>query len=170
MKFLFFKEGKSMLTKKKKIFILVGMVVLLVITGYLNYKLNSSIDDDYTPTSTTSANFFVTFREDRSITRAQEIDYLTAIIESKSSSTEAVQTATDMKFQLIAKMDKEFILENLIKAKGFEDTIVAIGSENINAIVKGHEFLSDDQVAQILNVITSEAKVAATNVKIIPIR
>ena len=42
MKILFFREGGKMLTKRKKIFILFGMVALLVITGCLNMALTKN--------------------------------------------------------------------------------------------------------------------------------
>ena len=42
MKILFFKEGRKMFSKRKKIFVLVSMVLLLVVTGFLNVYFNKT--------------------------------------------------------------------------------------------------------------------------------
>ena len=62
MKILFFREGKHM-SKKKKIFILISMVALLLVTGYLNIALNKK-DSDLEASSST-ANFFTSCRADK---------------------------------------------------------------------------------------------------------
>ena len=76
-----------MLTKKKKIIVLSVMLVLLVVTGYLNVVLNNGT----LPVggNINTGNFFATYRTDRQATRAQEISYYDAIIASESSSAEA---------------------------------------------------------------------------------
>lgn len=167
MKILFFKEGKSMLTKKKKIFILLGMAILLVVTGYLNVALNRSANDNIA-NQTASANFFSTYREDRNYTRNLELEYLDAIITSTSSTSDYVATATSKKLALVAQMEKELILEGLISAAGFEDAIVTASGDNLNVIVKTNGLTSAD-AAKILSLVVNEAKVPATSVKVIPV-
>ena len=76
-----------MLTKKKKIIVLGTMLVLLVITGYLNVVLNNKVIN--TGGNVNTGNFFSTYRLDRQDTRNQEISYYDAIIASESSSAEA---------------------------------------------------------------------------------
>ena len=66
-------------------------------------------------------------------------------------------------------MEKELLLEGLIKAKGFEDAVVTIGSSYYNVIVKDNGNLGANEVAQILSVVQSETGASATNVKIIPV-
>ena len=59
------------LPKKKKIIILSAMVALLLVTGYVNVALNSSLSSKVTETnaSTTTASFYVTYRNEREATR-----------------------------------------------------------------------------------------------------
>ena len=163
MKILFMKEGKGMLTKKKKFFIILGMVVLLVITGYLNIKLNSSTNVASTPT--VSADFFSTYRQDRNYTRNLELEYLDAIITSTGSTADYVSTATNKKLALVAQMDRELILEGLISAAGFDDAIVTGSSESLNIIVKSDGLTSND-VAKILTIVVDETHISPTNIKI----
>ena len=81
-----------MLKKKTKIFILVGMVLLLGVTGYLNIALNNKTTETQSG-SITSSNYFITYREDRQTTRDQELLYYDAIITSESSSDDAKRQA-----------------------------------------------------------------------------
>lgn len=163
MKIVFMKEGKSMLTKKKKFFIILGMAILLVVTGYLNVKLNSTTQ--IAQTTEIEGDFFATYRQDRNYTRNLELSYLDAIITSSSSTADYVSTATNKKLALVAQMDRELILEGLIAGAGFQDVIVSGSADNLNIIVKSDGLTSND-VAKILTIVTEETKIDATNVKI----
>lgn len=158
-----------MLSKKKKVFILIGMVALLVVTGCLNIFLNKNSDPlDPIGGSLNNASFFDTFRADRTSTREQTVLYLDAIIENPSSTAEAKADAEASKKTLTDNMEMELVIEGLIKALGFADAVVTNSTENINIIVKSTE-LNDTQVAQILDIIVTETDKAATNVRIIPV-
>lgn len=159
-----------MLSKKKKIFIVAGFVMLLAITGILNIIINNNVVKNVNAglNSATTANFFSTYRTDRQDTRNQEIVYLDAIISSASSSAEAKTAAETKKQELVAQMESELILEGLIKAKGFEDAIVSTSSSNINVIVKSAE-LQESEVAQIVEIIQGQTNYNLDNIKIIPV-
>ena len=75
-----------------------------------------------------------------------------------------------MKIELTEITEKELLLENLIKAYGFEDAVVVIGleSENINVIAKSAELTTDDAIL-IYSIVAEETKASPENVKIIPI-
>ena len=156
-----------MLSKKKKIFILIGMVALLVVTGCLNVFLNKKATNANAET-VTYGNFFTTYRADRKTTRDQTMLYLDAIIENAASSSEAVAQAEAQKLYLTKCMDAELVLEGLIKSLGFEDAIVTMSTESINVIIKSDE-LTDAEVAQVLDIIVTETDKAATDVRIIPV-
>ena len=86
------------LSKKKKIIILSVMVALLLITGYVNVALNSSLSGTVTQTSASStANFYTTYRNEREATRTQEIQFYDSIIASATSSESAKQEAEENK-------------------------------------------------------------------------
>jgi len=154
-----------MLTKKRKIIILSVMLVLLVVTGYLNVILNNGT---LPVGGINTGNFFATYRTDRQATRAQEISYYDAIIASSSSSSEAKTLAENKRASLIAAMELELVTEGLIKAKGFEDVIVTTTTSSINVIVKSGT-LQANQVAQIVQVIQEQTGASIDNIKIIPV-
>lgn len=155
-----------MKTNKKKIIVLVSLVVLLVATGVLNYFLNlKSIPNDdqgvVTPT------FFASYRQDREATRAEEILYLETIITSANADEQTIANAQQKKLAICDVMETELILEGLIKARGFEDCVVTITTDNVNVVVK-HEDLSLEQAAQILDIIVTETTFTAPNVIVLP--
>ena len=120
------------------------MIALLAVTAVFNFVLtgiNKGKTDD-TPVS--AANYFSQYRLERMTTRNEELLQLDA--------------------------EQELLLESLIKAQGFDDTVVTIGlsSDNINVIVKTEELTQVDAV-KIYSIVNAEVDTAPENVKIIPI-
>lgn len=150
--------------KRTKIIILSVMVLLLGVTGYLNIALNRQVSDK-TPPTTTTASYFVAYRNDRESLRDQEMLTYDAIIASPNSSAEAKADAEKARLELVGLMDKELVVEGLIKAKGFDDCVVTISGSKVNAVVKAND-LTDPQVAQIVDVIQQQLKVGIKNIKI----
>ena len=74
MKLVFFRKTRQFIKNKKKAFIVSGMALLLVVTGVVNYKLNSIPDEDTEPTSVASANFFDTYKLDRDASRNSQLE------------------------------------------------------------------------------------------------
>lgn len=153
------------MSNKKKIIIICSMVVLLIAAGYLNVILNKNSNPDPSPSATVS--FFDEYRADRDTARAEEFSYLDAIIVSASSTDDAIASAENMRLDLVDAMETELVLEGLIKAKGFEDAVVTMSSENVNVIVCDSELVSEE-VAQILSIIVSETGTSPANVVIVP--
>ena len=158
-----------MLSKKKKIFVLVGMVALLAAAACLNIFLNRTGDRaDAGSNNVTYGSFFETYRTDRKTTREQTMLYYDAIIANEASSAEAIANAEAAKLDLARNMEVELVIEGLIKSLGFEDAVVTNTTESINVIVKAGEMTSAE-AAQILDIITTETDKTALDVRIIPV-
>ena len=157
------------LSKKKKIIILSVMVALLLVTGYVNVALNSSLSSGVTQTnaSTTSANFYINYKTEREATRTQEIQFYDSIIASSTSSDSAKEEAEANKLALITQMEKELVTEGIIRGKGFEDAIVTTSSSNVNVFIKSAE-LTSTEVAQITSIVTEQLNVEIDKIIIIP--
>ena len=158
---------KKALTKKKKIIILSVMVALLLVTGYVNVALNSSLSSKSQTTSTTSANFYATYRTEREATRTQEIQFYDSILTSATSSESAKNEAEANKLQLIDQMEKEMVAEGIIRGKGFSDAVISSSNSNINVFVQTAE-LTKAEVAQIASVVTRQLGCELDKVIIIP--
>lgn len=156
------------MSKKKKIVLLSVMVALLLVSGVMNFMLNTStvptVDDS---DALSASSFFSAFRTDREATREQTLLELDSIISSKDTSAEAKSAAENMKLDICANMQTELNLESLIKAKGFSEAVVSVGTQNVNVLVNDAT-LEASEVAQILSIVTSETGVSANNVKITP--
>ena len=166
MKVLFFKEGSKMLSKRKKIFVLLSMVVLLVVTGYLNVKLNTN--ESVLETTTTSANFFTTCRADKIASRNYQLELYDSIIKTSTDQQE-IEQAKKERAKIASRVESELVLEGLISASGYEDVIVTSTDDSTNVFVKTSAGLNSDEVASILSILTTETGVLAANVKIIPV-
>ena len=158
-----------MLTKKKKVIVLVSMLVLLVVTGFLNIMLNNSTEDVSTNlNSEYSSSFFTTCRTDRTNTRNESIEYYKEILNNESSSAEAKANAEAQIKEIAAGMTLEVNMEGLIKSKGFSEVLVNYSSSYINVIVQSSE-LTEAEVAQIVEVIQSQVDRDIDYIKIIPV-
>lgn len=156
------------MSKKKKIVLLSVMVALLLVSGVMNFMLNTStvptVDDS---DALSASSFFSAFRTDREATREQTLLELDSIIASEDTSAEAKKAAENMKLDICSNMQTELNLESLIKAKGFSEAVVSVGSQNVNVLVSDAT-LESSEVAQILSIVTSETGVSTNNVKITP--
>ena len=158
------------MTKRKKIIILSCMVALLAVTAIFNFVLSSSRVTDSNEPVSSSASYFTQYRTERLTTRNEELLQLDAVIASAEENSIEYNQALTMKMTLTANTEKEMLLENLIRAYGFEDAVVMIGldSDNVNVIAKADELTTDDAII-IYTIIEEEIAISPENVKIIPI-
>ena len=157
------------MTKKKKIIIMSSLEFLLAVTAILNVLLvtnNAAADAD----AVTTANYFSTYRSERTTTRSEELLQLDSVIELYDEGSERYEQAVDLKMQIIEVMEDELVLESMIKSLGFSDAVVSIGmdSENVNVFINSDE-LSTDTALSIYNLLRNEADVAPTNIIIMPV-
>lgn len=156
------------MSKTKKIVILSCMILLLAVTAVANFLLSGtgSFEDD----AVTAATYFTQYRTERSASRNEQLTQLNEVIASAAENTSERNDALEMKIKLTEIIEKELILENLIKARGYEEIVVSIGlsSENVNVVVKDADFNEDDAVA-IYSILQAEAGATPDKVNIIPI-
>ncbi len=163
MKILYFREVGKMLTKKKKILILCGMVALLVVTGCLNLFLTRA--NDNVPTSTyESASLLTSYRASKKETRDNMLSMYNSIIKTSTDTEQITETNALIK-SLASKMEKETVLEGMIMAAGFEDAVVTDSDGSYTVMVKSNG-LNADEVAKILAILVKETGTSATNVKV----
>ena len=69
-------------------------------------------------------DFFIDYKLERDRLRSQEADYLRELINNPNASIESKEKAQQDLIALSQKVEKEMVVENLIKAKGFEDAVI----------------------------------------------
>ena len=162
--------------KRYGLLALVG--VLLVGAIYVNVRLNNkeknngqgtqvgdASNGDSVQTSVTGTDFFSSFRKDRDSVRNNELQYLNEIIGAANTDQETLKDAQQQKLDIVDAMEKELVVENLVKAKGFQDVAVTFHKGSVNVIVDTAE-LTTEQVAQILEIVQRETGEDAQNITV----
>lgn len=182
-------KGVAILEKvkeKKKIIMAVVVGCLFLGAVYLNVQLNQDkvnignvsqlsedtmadgeIKDVYGENGVKDDNYFETFRTERDELREREMVYLDEIITASTSDDETLKDAKEHKMTLVQNMEKEFAIEQSIKAKGFNEAAVTFNGESVSVVVDKAE-LNDEDVAKILETVKSETSLDAKDIKIIP--
>lgn len=109
-------------------------------------------------------SFFDIYRSERDSVRTQELAYLDAIV-AQGGDEATLSDAQRQKMTLVGCMESELNTENLIRAKGFEEVIVSMHNGSVNVIVDA-DALTDEQVAQILDIVLRETGETAENIKV----
>ncbi len=157
------------MTKKKKIIIMTSLVFLLALTAVLNVLLvnrNGAANAD----AVTTANYFTSYRSERTTTRSEELLQLDNVIGLYEEGSEKYDEAVALKMKIVGIMENELVLETMIKSLGFADAVVTIGKDSDNVIVFiNSEELYPDTALSIYNLLKNEAGVNPLNIAIMPV-
>ena len=157
----------------KKVIIIAGLVVLLAVTGILNWKFAADKQNEQaqqqqqdTDEDSKTVSSFADFRTERERVRTQEITSIDSIINNANTDTQTLAEAQKMKLEIADIMEKELLIEWLLKAKGFEDAVITLSENSVNVIVKEKD-LTQQQVAQVVEIVLRETEnMTAENIKI----
>ena len=121
---------------------------------------------------TTSANntkdnsdYFTNSKLERDTMYSQMIETYEKILNSTTSTETQKQSATNKIKKINDTKNSIMICENLIKTKGFEDSIIFVNGESISIVVKDNQ-LTAEKVAQIQNIISREMNAKVENIHI----
>ena len=157
------------MSKTKKIIVMSSLVLLLAVTTVLNVVLarSRSANGD---SAVVSANYFTTYRSERTTTRSEELVQLDSVIALYDQDSEKYTEAVNLKMKIVEIMEKELALETMIKSKGFSDAVVSIGvdSDNVNVFVNSNE-LDMNTALSIYKCLIDEASVDPLNIIIMPV-
>ena len=157
------------MSKTKKIIVMSSLVLLLAVTAVLNVVLarSRSANGD---SAVVSANYFTTYRSERTTTRSEELVQLDSVIALYDQDSEKYTEAVNLKMKIVEIMAKELALETMIKSKGFSDAVVSIGvdSDNVNVFVNSNE-LDMNTALSIYKCLIDEASVDPLNIIIMPV-
>lgn len=158
------------MSNKKKIILMSSLVLLLAVTAVFNFVLAGKGTTTAADGGVTTANYFTTYRAERTTTRNEEIVQLDSVIALYEVGDEKYEEATEMKMELVAAMEKELILENMVKSLGFSDAVVSVSadSDNVNVFINSAE-LNYDTALSIYNMMKEETGVVSGNVIIMPV-
>ena len=122
-----------------------------------------------TETSTTAENknddYFAKSKLERDTMYSQMLETYENILNSSNSLETQKQSATEEIKKINDTKNSIMICENLIKTKGFENSIIFVNGESISIVVKDDQ-LTTEKVAQIQNIISREMNAKVENIHI----
>jgi stage III sporulation protein AH len=158
------------MSNKKKIIIMSSLVLLLAVTAVFNFMFANASTNVTADGGVTTANYFTTYRSERTTTRNEQIVQLDSVISLYEAGDEKYEEATAMKMEIVSAMEKELILENMVKSLGFSDAVVSVSSDsdNINVFINSAE-LNYDTALSIYSMMKNETGIVAGNIIIMPV-
>ncbi len=126
---------------------------------------NDNIEETLLNGESNVSKYFLQAKIEMEVEREQTIERFDEIINNNLIDEKSRKNAVDKKMSLIDIMNKEKIIESLIKGKGFEDAVVFITDKSVYVTVKADQ-MSNADIAKILDIVTRETDISIDNVKI----
>lgn len=115
--------------------------------------------------STSKDNYFAKSKLERDTMYSQMIETYEKVLNSSNSLETQKQTATQEITKINGIKNSIMICENLIKTKGFENSVIFVNGNSISIII-GAEEIKQEEVAQIQNIIAREMNAEIENIHI----
>ena len=184
-----------MLVLKKKEIVAAALVVLIGVAGYLNWSYQDSVrvtdGDEYIETgkklgeaqlvnangeeseeitleasSKSVEEFFAQAKIEKDNARSQALEILNQTASNENFDEETRKNAQQKILDMASNTEKESVIENIAKAKGYSDISVYIDGESADIIVKKSGFSSQD--AQVIkDIVTEQLNISPENIKIV---
>ncbi len=160
---------------KRKQIIIACLAVLVATAGYLNFSYgrpsgseeasSENIGEIHLVNDERAGDFFEAARLEREVSRASVQETLSAIIENEESEETSKAVAEEEVIKTAKLSEKETVCESLIKAKGYEDAVVFINEDKVNAVIKSGDLTPED-ATKIAEIITEQTGIAPSAIKI----
>jgi len=118
-----------------------------------------------------ASGYFAEARLTRQVSRDEALQLLQTAASAETASQETIDSAMNAISAMATCSMKEAQIENLLIAKDFADCVVYIGNGAVTVAVPAPSAgLSEEAVARITDIITSETEYAAAQLNIIEVR
>ena len=150
-----------------------ALAVVIGTAGYLNAdkKAVTETDGKYlgeaqlVSSENTETDFFSQARMDREAGRSRSIETFNAVLQNENTDMEAKASAQQGVLELAQNTETETAIENLLRARGFEDAVCYINNGMANVVVKT-DFLDSTGAAQISEIVTQQSGILQEKIKI----
>lgn len=167
---------------KRKQLTLVMLALLICFAGYMNFLYGDAntkeVSEGYMGEAKLVGNmgeesyaedFFSSARLERESGRSKSIETFNAIINNENADVASKETAQMGILEMADNTETETAIENLIKARGFEDAVCYINNAQANVVVKA-ESLDESQVAVITEIVTEQTSIPPEKIKVVEIK
>lgn len=118
--------------------------------------------------NTVKGNYFEEAKLSREQTRAKNKETLTSLVNNKNVTNEQKEKAMNEIMKMTEINEKETATENLLAAKGFQEAVVTILADSVDVVVNA-ENLTEQQIAQIEDVVKRKTECEADKIVISPV-
>lgn len=166
-----------MMVVKKKQLVIAALAVVIGTAGYLNagrdtdteagqkYLGEAQLVNSTETENAGSTDFFAQARIDREAGRSRSIETFNAVLQNENADSSAKASAEQGVLELAQNTETETAVENLLRAKGFEDAVCYINNGMANVVVKT-EVLDSAGAAQISEIVTQQSGIPQEKIKI----
>lgn len=185
------KKNRMIVLKKKQLAAAI-LIMLVAVAGYLNHSFRYDVaDPDAIAVYNEAAKklgeaqmvssaetpqeeavvvngYFSEARMEREIKRDESIDTLLELINADGADVVAKEVAQEQIQEIADYTEKEVTMENMIKAKGYEDAVVFMG-ENLVSVAVFSTGLNEVDAAVISDIATSVTGYTADKVNIVEV-
>ncbi len=109
--------------------------------------------------------YFIEARMEKESARSEALEVLREIVDNENSPEETKVVSQTQMIDIARKIDTEAVIENLIKAKGFEDVVVFVNEDMVNVVVQSSGLIPS-QVAQIMDIVIDQTQISHDKIKI----
>lgn len=166
-----------MMVVKKKQLVIAALAVIIGTAGYLNAGRNTDTEagqkylgeaqlvNSSETENAEGTDFFSQARIDREAGRSRSIETFNAVLQNENADSSAKASAEQGVLELAQNTETETAVENLLRAKGFEDAVCYINNGMANVVVKT-EVLDSAGAAQISEIVTQQSGIPQEKIKI----
>ena len=133
-----------------------------------NTVSNNTVENTVEQTNASTTNeddYFTSSKLERDKMYSQMIESYQKLLESSSISQEQKAISEQEITKINQTKNAIMIAENLISTKGFSNCVIFVNDQSVSVIIKAKE-LSQEEIAQIQNIIARELKVEIENIHI----
>lgn len=128
-------------------------------------ETSSDIAQETSSSSNNSDDYFTKSKLERDTMYSQMLETYENVLNSSNSLETQKQSATEEITKINNTKNSIMICENLLKTKGFDNSVIFVNDESISIII-GADELKEDEIAQIQNIISREMKADINNIHI----
>lgn len=165
-----------MMVIKKKQIAVAALAIVIGTAGYINAGRNAGDEEkkylgeaqlvtSNGAVSEASGDFFAQARLDREAGRSRSIETYNAVLENENSDAAAKASAQQGVLELAQNTETETAVENLLRARGFEDAVCYINGGMANVVVKT-QMLDGEKAAQISEIVSTQSGIPQEKIKI----
>ena len=153
--------------------VVAACLAVIAVAGYVNVRYGlmaaKPAEEAPKPENTaveTGAGFFASAVIDRERARGEALEVLMNITEDEGAGEEAKSRAFTQMERIANETSWEIDIENLVKAKGFQECVAVINEDSASIVVSS-DGLTPAEIAQIKEIVYLEAQIVPGDVKII---